>query len=107
MGDRYKINIGEEEIELHDIRKYQEGIKRIRQAKKWIDDLALMETSTVLRKDVLAIIEEAVRGTLEVCKEIYEPLIDKEKVKKVRGHGPNDYLTDFEALDEIPNLFIK
>jgi len=65
--------------------KYNIGIKRIEQAKRWIEVLVPMGTSTLPRRDVLAIVKEAVEGVSEVYEAIYEFRLDKDKRKKKLG----------------------
>ena len=65
--------------------KYNIGIKRIEQAKRWIEVLVPMGTSTLPRRDVLAIVKEAVEGVSEVYEAIYESRLDKDKRKKKLG----------------------
>ncbi len=91
-----------ERIELYDFEKYLDSRRRLDELKEQID-----VQPTISREDSLAIVREAMRRAIEICKEIYEPLIDQNRLEKVRQHGSNDYLTDFKGLDSIPELFSK
>ena len=65
--------------------KYNEGMKRIKQAKIWIEELVPMGTSTIPRRDVLAIVREAIEGVSETYEAIYESPLDKNERGKKFG----------------------
>ena len=100
MGNKYYLNVEGKRIELHDVDKYNRAMQIIRNVETKINSLE----GTLNKTQVRQIARELSSGILNVVQEIYAPLIDEEKRKEALSTS-NDYKTDFEEVNNIPDRF--
>jgi hypothetical protein len=82
----------------YDLEKYQQGVQRVRDSRN-----ALNELPEEIQQQVLGIVRNAVKGTYEACKEIYEPTTNPNEVE--RPGSDSDYNTDKKELANLSDLF--
>ena len=83
----------------YDAESYRRYVQMVRNARRDLDELP-----PKIRRVILPIIQDILGGAIRASREIYLPLIDKEKLKIVES-SPNDFHTDLDGLEELSKIF--
>lgn len=87
----------------YDFHEYWSGRDKVSAARLRIEELDLSPED---REEVLAICRDVIKGTVQACKAVYDPLTDPAKVKIVTANDC-DLKTDLEGLKDISDKFGK
>lgn len=80
----------------YDVGRYQEAFQKVGNSARKIENLP-----QEYQKKVRILMMQAVQGTLDACREIYEP--DLENI--TRAGSDTDYETDKKGLQDLVNFF--